>query len=264
MILDAEGLREAIWRNDAREPPTDGDRLIIDEALRDLLRAMEAKNQQVVGAFGPRWLFRELTGGFWEIGEESNPVRLKSIKGFADMAYALAMTDCNISPWALPGAPSKRCNKPIDTTPCSGAYITQGPWIGFGSDEVSDTSALHEYRDRRAELADLIEIAIETGDFDLAEALHREWKWYKQEMNNSLVKGYRPGQEHLGRRKKLNTADPVIKATRSARDRKKTAIQKFREAGLGVIADYLNASYIVQTRNIVYIPQEPFPVWILD
>jgi len=264
LILDAEKLRAAIQRNDAKEPLTDEDRGIFGEALRDLLRGMEAKNQHVVEAFGPRWLFRELSGGFWEFGEESNPVRLKFLKGFADMAYAFAMTDCNISPWALPGAPSKPSNRPVDTTPHSGAYITQGPWFGFGSDAVSDTRALYEYRDERAELADCIEAAIDTGNFDLAETLQKEWKWYRREMNNSLVKGYRPGQEYFGRRKKLNTADPVIKATRSARDRKKTAIQKFREAGLVVMADYLNASYIVQTRNIVYIPQEPFPVWILD
>ena len=264
MILDTEELREAIWRNDAKEPPTDEDRLIIDEALRDLLRGMEAKNQHVIEAFGPRWLFRELSGGFWEFGEESNPVRLKSVKGFADMAYAFAMTDSNISPWALPGTPSKRSDKPINTSPNSGAYVTQGPWFGFGSDEVSDTSALYEYRDERAELADQIEAAIDTGDFDLAETLNEEWKWYKREMNNSLVKGYRPGQEYFGKRKKLNTADPVIKATRSARDRKKTAIQKIRESGLVEMADYVNESYVVQTRNIVYIPQAPFPVWILD
>lgn len=263
---DSRQVQAAIERHDAREPLTEDDRKIFRASLESLLKKAKSTDRQAVDFDEPRWLFRLLSGGIWEFGEEANPVRLKSIKAFADMAYTFQRVGCDISPWLLPGAPTKASKIPVYTTPHSGAFVTQGPWYGYSSDDVSDRRALIEYRIERAKIADLIEIAVATGDFAKAECLQREWKWYKREMDNSLVSGYRPrtGQEFFGKRKKLNTGDPVIKATRSARDRKKTALEKFRKAGLNEMADHIKESYRVQTRNIIYIPQKPFPKWILD
>jgi hypothetical protein len=200
---------------------------------------------------GPEWVFRKSNReGFWEIGIRSDPILLKALSGFEDIAYAIKAEGHDFSPLALPG--SQSIDLP-DTTTASDVPCHDEPWTGFGSDDVADNKARASFKDAEKKLLDDIEIAQETGDSVAVMRAQTQLDELKVFMQDTT----RPG----GKPRKLSAGDPIEKAASAARERKRRAIKALRRANLDDMADHLDKNFRVAKRQISYVNGLPFPEW---
>lgn len=227
----------------------------LEHSTNDLLRSQDEP---------PIWVLRKVSGGFWEVGNEARPKKLKAITAFMDIEYAISTEGQDFSPLKLPGNQSEKGdNMTADSSSSNIGWDVGGvdvdqtdnrDWTGFGSDDVADSTAREQYRNARQKLLNDIEIAVDTGD--AAEENRAQDQLGQLELYMNQVT--RPG----GKSRKLSAGDPIEKATAAARDRKSTAIKKIEEAGLHEIAKHLKDCYLVRKRQVSYTKGHPFPEWL--
>ena len=210
---------------------------------------------------GAIWVFRETPDGTWECGDQSAPTIIKGVTGFFDMAFAIRNTGEKLSPAQLPGGKDAFAEvfdleESLLEAPEAGLHEPDGPFLGHGSDYIMDPKALRQARKERKKIICDIEVAKETGDdASLADAEQR-----LLDLEDCLGDATTP----WGQLKKLDGGDLVVKGTKNARDRKRTALKKLRSAGLTEMAGHLKNHYKTPKRMIIYLDGEPFPKWILD
>ena len=207
----------------------------------------------------PEWVFRKLSGDFWEIGTMQDCRKLKGVTAFLDMAYAIDAEGKDINPLDLPGSQSIE-REHVNQSETTNREHTNSPeddgpgWTGFGSDDVADSNYRHQIKKVLEKLKNDIEIAKETGDRSQEERARAEL----EDLQLYADQLTRPG----GKSRKLTIGDPVVKATHAARDRKKTAISKINDANLPEVAKHLNDCYLVRNRSVTYMSGPPNPKWI--
>lgn len=215
----------------------------------------------------PNWILRKIAGGIWEVGNKAQPEKLKAVTGFMDMAFAIRAEGKELSPLELPGNRSEESDivrvnlasspeSRSDIGSVDGKIPDDQAWTGFGSDDVADKKARTQYRVARQKLIAEVETAIETGNTDAA----AEAQSCLDELEHYMSDVTMPG----GRSRKLSKGDLIEKATAAARDRKATALNKLKEAGLHDMVSHLRDYYKTRKREVAYIKGYPFPHWILE
>ena len=160
----------------------------------------------------PAWLWRRVSEITWHVADPDLPIAVPHVGGFLDFKYVLSDQYREVSPLDLPGA---RVELPLGTSsasdwePETGLIVTHDAWLGFGADYTSDEVALAAYRMSKNKLEDEITIAEEMGNTDALPKLHADLDELMPYLNES---------------KKLDDGDPVVKACRAARDRRRTAL----------------------------------------
>ena len=181
--------------------------------------------------------------------------------GFSDIAFAIRNTGEKLSPAQLPGGKDAFAEvfdltESLSEAPEADLHEPEGAWYGHGSDYTVDPKGLRQVRKDRDKTIREIEVAEETGDkASLADA--------KQKLLD-LAEYLGEATTPWGQLKKLDGGEMVVKGTKNARDRKRTALKKLRDAGLDEMAIYIDDRYRIKKRLIIFSEGSPFPKWILE
>lgn len=223
---------------------------IVADAIRRLNRGEPLTDQQTTlvlpyleKQLSPRWLFRKVSESTWAVQDPSFPILVSHVGGLSDLQSMWSERFVEASPLQLPGG----CGVPVDASKESklfeeiGVFVSEEAWVGFGADLLSDERYSIKYQKVRDELKDEIE---ETDDPE-------------EKARLAEIVGIISGPN------RLNTGDPIVKACRAARDRKRTAIRVLRDAGAVLVADYFDIAYQVGNRTVTFTPKSPYPKLIV-
>ena len=129
----------------------------------------------------------------------------------------------------------------------------------YSSERIFDEKALMQFRNDSKELEENIKLALDAGEYDLADMYKKKSK----ELKKTLKKWTKGNVITPYRARPLNDGDPVMPATHRLRQAKRRVINGLIRDGFEDEAADLKNSYVVGDKSVVFYQCNSEFKWIL-
>lgn len=184
-----------------------------------------------------RRIIRKIAGQRWEVGVVREPVLLKHYGGFDDLSTAIfGANQCVLR--TLLG-------------------MDQNAFMFAPSNEPTfDDDALRQFRKMKKSISESIDQARDENQYDLVEIYEKELNELNEATANDLISSFKS--------RPLDGGDPIKNETHAIRQRKRRALNAFREVGLQNEAEDLDRCYTVTSRSVVFYSRDSDYQWIVE